>query len=355
MSNGRFSPRSWASVGLAVLPGVLALAVRSGLFWPLFGVRIAQPLAEVGLVALCLVLVIAGSLRTRQAPTWSYVALGVILFYIAGMLLLAEQWARLHFLDKSSPLWGVPAWLLVVSVLAALCAFSLCRVRKSRGAAVPRSGWVLLGLLTLVVALDIIISANLDRNANVWMAVVAHLAFMLPWMIVILSPVAVGLLLARRSGLLAGLMVAGFDYAVVDVVREPNYGILIHTSNWAASLVLSCIPAVFFLMVSPLWVLRARSARGRAWGLLLPQLVALAAISVLRAVALRGTGAAYFIDAWLRDGLFAAQLLVPLGLALVMYNWIQHPGQSCRTDAAGEGPMHCRTEATAQRMGLASE
>jgi hypothetical protein len=355
MSTDTFSPKSWGSVGLAVLPGLFALAVRSGLFWPLFGARIAQPLAEGGLVALCGVLVIAGFVRTRQAPTWSYVALGMIIFYAAGMLLLAEQWARLHFLDEASPLWDMPAWLLLVSVLAALGAFSLYRVRKSRGAAVPRSGWVLLGLVTLVVVVDIIISANLDRNPNLWMAVLAHLGFMLPWMILILSPVAVGLLLARRNGLLAGLMVAGFDYAVVDIVRDPNYGILIHTSNQTASLALSCIPAAFLLLASPLWVLRARSTRGRAWGLLLPQLIALAAISVLRAVALRGTAAAYSIDSWLGDGLFAAQLLVPLGLAMVMYNWIQHPGQSCRTDAPAEGAGHRRTDRTAERMELSSE
>jgi hypothetical protein len=330
-------------VGLAILPGLCALGISSGLLWWLFSVRIADALAKGGLIAVCILLIIAGFIRERRITVWSFPALGILLFPASGVLLFMGWWVRLPFVDEASPHWYVDPFILTVLVLVGIGAFAVYRVCRQHRTRPPRLAWVLLGLMILVGVADVITSTMVDRNPNVWTALLAQLAFTLPWTGVIVSPVAIGLLLARREGLLAGLMVVAFEYVVVDVIGDPTYGVLIHTSNQTASIVLSCLPALLFLLVSPVWVLRCRSTRGRVSGLILPPFVALVSVAVIRGIVLRGTVAEYSVGSWLRHGLSAGQLLMPLALAAVMYQWIGCQGAAANSQedkgASSNRPM----------------
>lgn len=161
---------------------------------------------------------------------------------------------------------------------------------------------------------------------------------------VILSPVAIGLPLAWRDGMLAGLMVVAFQYIMVDdlvdcimVGGHPAYGICLCTSRQATVIVLSCLPALLFLVVSPMWVLRSRSARGRAWGLILPLFIAVVSGEVIRAILCLATPSEYWIDWWFTHILSSGQYLIAVALAAVIYHWIERQGPAAGTQGHREG------------------
>ncbi len=326
MRNRSFVAASWLRVGLAILPGLSALFISSGLPWSLFSMSVADALVKGGLIAVCIPLIIAGFILKRRIAVWSFPALGILLFPASGVLLFIGWWVRLPFVDEASPIWYDGPFILMILVLVGIGAFAVYRVCRQHRTHPPRLAWVLLGLIILVGVADVITSPMVDRNPNAWTALLAQLAFTVSWTGVILSPVAIGLLLARRDGLLAGLMVVAFEYVVVDVIGDPSYGVLIHKSNQTASIVLSCLPALFFLVISPIWVLRSLSARGRVSGLMVPAFITLISVAVIRGIVLWGTAAEYSVDAWLRHGLSSAQLLMPLALAAVLYRWIGRQG-----------------------------
>ena len=215
------------------------------------------------------------------------------------------------------------------ATLAAIAALAVYRVFKQHGLPTPRSGWVLLGLMALVGMAGAIVGAITDRSPDKWMALAANLPLQLWWMGSILLPVAIGLPLARRDGLLAGLVLVAFQSVLVDEIFDPTYSV----GFWAywepsaildqAKIVLSYLPALLFLVVTPIWMLRSRSTRGRVLGLLLPPFIALVSTDVIESVALRGTLGGYSIGSWLTRGVSTAQLSLLLALAAVMYHWIE--------------------------------
>ncbi len=347
MPNRSFPPTSWVKVGLAILPGLSALFISSGLLRWLFSVRIADALAKGGLIAVCIPLIIAGFIRERRITVWSFPALGILLFPASGVLLFMGWWVRLPFVDEASPDWYVDPFILMVLLLVGVGAFAVYRICRQHSTRPPRLAWVLLGLVVLVALADVAASAIADRSPDKWRAVLAVLPSMVLKVGMILSPVAIGLLVARRDGLLAGLMVVAFEYVLVDVIGDPTYGVLIHTSNQTASIVLSCLPALLFLLVSPIWVLRCRSTRGRVSGLILPPFVALVSVAVIRGIVLRGTVAEYSVGSWLGHGLSAGQLLMPLALAAVMYQWIGCQGAAANSQEDQGASSNRPTTATA--------
>jgi len=203
---------------------------------------------------------------------------------------------------------------------------------------IPRSGWALLGLMILVGVAGAIVGAITGRSPNKWMAFVAHLPLQLWWTGLILSPAAIGLPLARRDGLLAGLVPVAFQFILVDEILDPTYS----TSFWAywapsaildkAKIVLSYLPALFFLVITPIWMLRSRSTRGRVLGMLLPPFVALVSTDVIASFALRGTLGGYSIGSLLNHSVSTAQFLMALALAAVIYHWIECQGLTKDSD-----------------------
>ncbi|MDY6877740.1 MAG: hypothetical protein SWK90_16280 [Chloroflexota bacterium] len=223
-------------------------------------------------------------------------------------------------------------------MLAAIVALAVSRVFKQHGLHIPRSGWVLLGLMVLVSVADAITGAITVHSPSKWAAFLTETPLQVWWMGLILLPVAIGLPLARRDGILVGLIVIVFEFVLVDEIFDPTYSV----GFWAywepsaildkAKIVLSYLSALFFLVITPIWMLRSRSTRGRVLGLTLPPFIALVSTDVIESIALRGTLAEYSINLWLTHNVSTAQFLMALALAAVMYHWIECQGLTKDSD-----------------------
>jgi hypothetical protein len=225
----------------------------------------------------------AGFLIERRLAVWSFTALG-ILFGLSSVLGLAL-----------GPLW----------LLAAIVALVVC---QRRGIRIPGLVWVLLGLMIAVGAVEVVaLTAN---HGFFWGYLLSALAPAGG----ILLPVAIGLLLARRNGMLAGLFVLAAGFVLAEWTLEPTYGLW--NTHWA--IFLPAIQSILLLLVSPLWVLRSRSMRGRIWGLLLPAFVALISIVIIVC-----TVRQYPIETWCVNGGAAAQLFLGVALAVALYHWTE--------------------------------
>lgn len=310
------SDLGWTKVGLAILPGLFALGISSGLFRSVFGVSIGENLAQSGLTAVCVLLIGMGLIRERRFAVWSFPALGILLFGI-------WMWIPLPFADPRSPFWQVALPVLILFVLDVIGALAVYRVYRQRRTRIPRLAWVLVGFVILVIVAGIITSTIADRSPNKWAALLATLPPTLWWIGMILSPIAIGLPLARRSGLLAVLVVVAAEFVLVDGIFDPGYALGIWTSNQAIVKVVSIIPTIFFLVVSPMWVLSSHSTRGRIWGLLLPVFIALVSSEIIS-----GSVRPYYLDIWPTRVIGAAQFLMALALATVIYHWIGREGPS---------------------------
>ena len=301
---------SWAKVGLAVLPGLFAISTLS-LPW-----RTGR-LDAIGL-GICVLLSVAGFIRERQLPVWAFAALGALFGSINS--------------DFVPVMLVGPLWLL-----AAIVALVVCR---RRGIHIPAFVWV---FLSLMIAVGVVETVVRTANGGFWWGT---LIFSHAPTGAVLLPVAVGLLLARRSGVLAGLFVLATGFGLVDGAIDPFYGV--GKSPWG--IVMNVILAGSLLVLSPVWVLRSRSRRGQVWGLLLPAFIGLTSVVAINAIVradptilerivnframFPGDRFVYGISGGLSGkdnlvyllisyGLTAAQLFMGMVLAVALYHWVE--------------------------------
>jgi len=301
---------SWGKVGLAVLPGFFAMST----FWLAW--RTGR-LDAIGL-GMCVLLSVAGFIRERQLPVWAFAALGVLFSSISS---------DFGFVMLVGPLW----------LLAAIAALVVC---QRRGIHIPAFVWVFLSLMLAVGVVETVVRT---ANDGFWWG---NLIFSHAPTGAVLLPVAVGLLLARRSGVLAGLFVLATGFGLMYGTIDPFYGV--GKSPWG--IVMNVILAGSLLVVSPVWVLRSRSKRGRVWGLLLPAFIALTSIVAINAIVrtdpailerivnfravFPGDPFVYGISGGTRGkdnlvyllisyGLTAAQLFMGTALAVALYHWVE--------------------------------
>ena len=334
MQNRPFLPVPWARVGLAILPGLFVLAASSGLLSSALGVRTADILAVRGFIGVCLLLVIAGLVRERRLPIWSYPAFGVLVALLSALGWVPVANMLFRVLDAPSAFWQNAPPVLEFALLAAIAAPITYRVYRRHGIHVPRSGWVALGLIILFGVAQVITTTVAAPGPYDWVAVLARLWYALWRMGAVLSAVAIGLPLAWRSGALAGLMVGAFQYMMIDGLvacmvadGRPIYGLCRCTAHPAPVFVLASVTVLLFLIVPPVWVLRSRSARQRVWGLILPPIIAVVAGAAIGLLVCRGTPSRYWIGVWwLPELLAGAQYAIAVALAAVMYHWIERQG-----------------------------
>ncbi len=325
---GRMLARShnnldWVRVGLAILPGLVALG-RIGLPSSSFTTSIARILAQGSLIPVCVLLIIVGFIRERRFAVWSFPALGILLFPVGGIMLLVEWWMHQPFAQEVNRIWPPGPFVLIVVGLAASGTFAVYHVCRQHWTRIPRLAWVLLALLIVFSVAEVITLSVGDRSPDKWKAVSAVLPSTVLTMGMILSPVAIGLLLARRAGLVAALIVVAAEFGLVDMILDPSYALSVRASNQTIVTLVSVIPAMLFLVVSPVWVLCSPSRRGRVVGLLLPAFVALVSVEVIS-----GSVRPYYLENWywLTRALESAQLWVAVALAVVMYHWIGREGR----------------------------
>ncbi len=324
-------PLSWGTVALAILPGLLIVGAHSGLLgWFLPGVQQAVVQNDLIPVYIALAIVIVGLVVERWFAVWSFPSLGIVLLEMPGLIvaLLAL------FGNPQSSFWQSAPPVLMLIGLIALAVFSVYQTHRRRPIHVPRSGWMLVGSLVLVSLIFVIVEAITARAPDTWAHLLALLPTQLWWLGLLLAPVAICLPLARRDGIVVALVVAAFEFALVEGILDLTYSV----DFWAywepsatlerARILLSFIPALGFLIVAPIWVLRSATMRGRVLGLLLPPLVALVSADVVASIALRSTEAAYSANLWFTHGVDTVQLLIALILAAVVYRSVGLQGQA---------------------------
>jgi hypothetical protein len=303
----------WTKVGLAILPGLLALASASGVLSALFGARAGEVVSNTGLTGVCLLVIAAGFVRERHFAVWSYPAVGVLLF---------RMWWGIPWpsSEQSGSYWTVAPPLLMLAGLAAIAAVGVYQARKWQRLHSYRPGWALLGLIILVAVTfpaGAVLAYSDAERASVLLAMVP---LALWWMGLLLLPVVIGLPFALRSGLATGLLVVAAQYVLSEEIFDPARGVLIFTSDYAAARLLSSLPALAFLIVPPVWILLSRRTKVRFWGLVLPPLLGLLTVSVIRAGVLQGTAVEYGVGSWLTDFLSGAQLVLLFALTGLIYH-----------------------------------
>ncbi len=307
-------PLPWWTVLLATLPGFVVLGTKLGAHYRHLCLTLHLNLATCSYIQpvydlfgslfrqvsraqwfyvtlLCLLLVISGLMIERRLAVWGFPAVSVLLPTLPGVAL------ALFFAPRSGPpppshtflvnwLWPGLMWGLIVAIVA----------YRRADLQLPGLAWGLLGLLVV---------------ANPFI-------FLLSGAMLLLS-VLLGLLLARRDGLLAGLLVVAGEFWIVDGIFDPSYGMLIWSYNFTAELIVSILPAVFFLIIPPIWVLRAHTTWGRLGGLLLPPLIGLVSGEIIHSIVVRGTAGVYSPGTWFVRGTGIIQYV----MALVIFIYAQ--------------------------------
>lgn len=330
------APLSWGKIGLAILPGLFAFAAS----WDV-NARGLIPITGLGL---CVLLVVAGLIRERKFPVWGFTTLGVLFGLLLGWL-----WLPLGLLGLLAPIIILP-WY------------------KRSGVHVSGLAWVLVGLMIAIgVSSPAVLSIfpGYFFNWNLWD---------LAGDIVMLLVVAVGLLLAKRSGLVAGLFVVAAGFILWEEVLDLTYGLW--KTPWG--MVMIAILALLLLVVSPIWVLRSHSTRGQVLGLLLPALIALASVVTINAIVRTAPfildrivnvspmvpatpkpwigvgvrGRENLVPILIKWGMTAAQMFMGLMLAVVLYLGVERQGPAMASvhkemEALAESP-----KTTAQSMAV---
>ncbi|NIP23451.1 MAG: hypothetical protein GWO38_06410 [Phycisphaerae bacterium] len=130
-------------------------------------------------------------------------------------------------------------------------------------------------------------------------------------------PMLVGLFLAQRTGVLAGLVFIGVAYVFWESIGDPEYALLMYTNNTALVTFVSICPQLVFLIVVPIVVMRLFSTKTRIIGYLGPIIIAF--------VTTAGVSSAirpYSSFAWIvgMDFLF---IVVPLIIILGVYTLVE--------------------------------
>lgn len=341
MEGRPFFPTPWVKVVLAILPGLFALA-RSGALLALpRGVHTVDMLALGGLAAVCTALVIAGFVRARQLPPWSYPAFGILLALLSAWWWVPLANVLIPVLEAPSGLWHNLPPVFEFAFLAAIAAPITYRVHRRRGIHVSKFGWALLGLIILLVVAEVIIASVAGAAPYQRTTPLGQPWYALWRMGVVLSLVAIGLPLGWRSGTLAGLMVVAYQYVMVDDLvaclvaqGRPVYGICVCMAGQAPVILLGGVTVLLLLILAPVWVLRSRSSRQRVWGLIVPPIMAVVAGAAIGLIACRGTPSEYWIGWWFTQLMAGAWCTMGVALAAVVYHSIERQGVESGTQEA---------------------
>jgi hypothetical protein len=312
-----FLPKPWHQVGMAVLPGLFLVGLRGGLFQALWGAGVAHTLTHLGVALLSLLLVIGGVAHGRRFPAWTFPALGTLVYALpsAAAELLTPP-------GRSTP---APFLNLLTAIfpflLAAIALLFVVHGWQTLG--VLRPMWRFAGCVALLLVVsEMLVALLLDRGGHPLRAVLSVGPVALWWTASLLLPVVLGLLPARRTGLVAGLVVLAGEFWLVDELFDPSYALGMWTASQLTVTFVNLLPALFFLVLAPLLMLRARSTRMRLAGLLVP-----AFLGLVIGEAVSGSVRPYYADIWLTRAVGVVHFLAALVLAALIYHQVSPDGE----------------------------
>lgn len=310
-----FYPASWWQATLALVPGLVLVAARGGSNQQIFS-QSAFGAAGYGMLGLCLALTVTGVLYERRPAVWTFPACGLL---VAGIFA-----STAGFLSSLAPNAAWVSWL-VIFVLAAIVWIGILFfvLRQHLVHHVPRSTWLIASLFVFAHLASLILSLtgtheNPDFSELSAVTVVAIMSFGF-WIYSFSLPVLVALPLAHRNGVSAGLVALAALFLFMDGIYDPSYAIAMWAQDSRIVWLVEVMPAVGFLLLAPLYVLRARSARSQALGLLLPPLIGLAIAEVI-SDSLRPYQTITF---WVTRSLGLLEFLLVLVLAVLLYRSVR--------------------------------
>jgi hypothetical protein len=293
LDNHPVSPLPWWQVLLAVLPGLLVLSNRIGWLTATFGRKASERMDLWILPITCLLLVLVGWIPKRRLAVWAFPALGLLAWTLP---LGASAMVESLLLAPPPPYSPAHAWVDNLSLVAPGIFGALLLICQRRCLRMPRWGWALVALFVA---------------CGPFLAV-AEVALLL-------LPIAIGLLLARRNLLLAVLVVVAAQYSIVDGIYDPSYGVVFWSSDYTVERIVSVLPALAYLVLTPLYVCRARTSGGRMAGLLLPPLVGLFSGEAFRWAVMRSANP-YSLGMLYTRGGGAIQFVILVALVVLLYS-----------------------------------
>lgn len=251
-------PLPWWQIGLVVLPGLTllpSLMTGDGTIY--------------SFAAIILVVLVAGFLwqKERRFPAWALLLLGFLL--VVGSVMVATAVSALIGSGTllGPVLMGVLLAVLLVSALVVAAGHLRDRTLP------PALRWLLPLLLVSALVSGLLAGADSNNPAG-GPALLMLAAWRVAMSVILLAPVALGLPLARRYGLLTLLFVVGCLYPYYNGIMDPSYAVGLFTDSRLLIWTVELAAPALMLVVGPLWMLRAPSERGRIVGLLIPLAVA---------------------------------------------------------------------------------
>ncbi|MGC9468464.1 MAG: permease prefix domain 1-containing protein [Anaerolineae bacterium] len=311
------------------------------------------------LTPLALAFVVASLVVNRRLAIWSYPAVGYLL---AGIW----PWLFLELLDGlEGAFWGLIApMLLPVGTLLTLGVLGLRQLAR-RGGRRPGSRtcpgiwsgvWVLMAL-TLATPIAMTGVQLVDGGVAFRPSALSadELAANAPWALfraaMLLGPVAVGLLGARRDGLAAVLIPLACHYSVFIGIADPTYHLTFY-EYWQPTRALHTVealvtylPALVTFLIIPFWMQKARSASGRIAATVVPTLGVLSLTHILSALGLQHAPDARNAATWVSAALETLMFVLPTLLALVLYR--PFDGDETTSDARHSAPSPAADPASA--------
>lgn len=268
MNKPPVQPVSWPVCLLVALPGLFLAISR-------FNIEALRPFFPATILVFVIPALAIPILwwRKRAVPVWGLLPGGamawLLVYYLAtGLVALSPVRLRLEPLVIMN--------ILQLALAAALFAVLLRDQRRSRRV------WISAGLVALVTILTVVILARNDAGRP------AYLNNPLAFLIALSGPaeglflVALGLLAARRHGVLAVLAIMG---GYVYLFTDSDYLLGYSLRDWPGLQPYLATMTFLFMVVAPVALLRARTAAGRAAGLFAPAILVLAARLVVPALA----------------------------------------------------------------------
>lgn len=324
-TNGPFKPVPWLSVLLAAMPGMLIALSRSY-------TDVLAPFLQIVEVAYALLLILALPVtwwRTRRFPVWALLPAGLLVWF------LIFTTSRLLSSPTGWPGNFTLRWMalnLFINIVLAAILF----VSQLPGKRLPAAIWAILGLMVLGNLLLAILALFFGPDGQ--MAPSRQLRDHLYPILQILSMpaealmlVAVGLLAARRHGVLAMLVVIG-GYGSIFLDTDNLFGY--PSREWAGlPLYLTTITALYFV-AAPVALLRARSRLGRALAVFVPLTMFLVARLAVPLLALGRP----IVD--LRPGdVLSVNILLAFLLAWVLYDYVEAASPEPQPDNLETAPL----------------
>ena len=304
-----FVALSWEKIALAVLPGLLVTGTTQ--------VVNARHIVAIADLSFCLLLLTVSLLAEHRVPVWGFTTLGILFGILTRRF-----------------------WMILGLVGLPLAIFGVILLWR-RNIHLPRRVWILASIMILGPLTGAAVSFLWSGHHSWWgLGELSSGGTML-------FTVIFGLLLSRRGGLLAGLFVLAASFVLWEDILYLTYG-LAHT-HWEVVLIL--LPAALLLVVSPVWVLRSCTGRGRVAGLLVPAFLTLIGVisipAILRAdptlldpnftlesladpfvrnISMGSLGKADLVPLLMRGYMTGAQLFLGVILAVVLYGWVERRG-----------------------------